>query len=140
MHGQTNNADITDLKKQLANFFIESKQEIINRVTIPLNKIKNNPKDLQGFDELINAYHSLKGVGTTYGFDVISILGKEMEFLLKSLKISGFGSNTALINLIDLTVAFLNNFFDSTESKRLLMDKNHPVFEKIQKFKTTNRI
>ena len=126
------NIDFDNLKKQLTKTFLENSEEIINKVQLPLDKLRANPDDEESYNNLINAFHSLKGSGSTYGFDVISALGKDMEYLLKSAKGSVRKPVSGLIGLLDKAAGFLKDFFQSDESSRQLMNNQHPVFQAIR--------
>ena len=91
---------ISEVDEDILEIFIEEVQEVLQEIVSHLNTLKDNPAAEASKQDLMRAFHTLKGSGGMVGATAISELGLHFETLANKIIDGTVSINEEVIALI----------------------------------------
>lgn len=104
-----------DMDKYMGVFVAECR-ELIETLNLSIVQLEQAPDDAATIDEIFRVAHSLKGISSTMGFDLMAGLTHDMEHLLDIVRSGGRAADEELITVLLSCLDLLEQSVDGIEA------------------------
>jgi len=121
--------------------FIEDAHNLINELESDILELEKSPQNKELIDKIFRAMHTLKGVGSMYGFDEISRFTHLLENVYDAIRDERFGMTDTIFSITFSSVDHLRNLLanENISDKKLKTNHEHLIHQ-IEKLMKENSI
>jgi len=120
------------MNEQLQEIFLASADNLVQELTDTIASAERSPDSTDVLDALFRSGHSLKGAGASFGFPIISRLGREMETVLDRVRRRQLELSDSLISVLYECVDALSDIIGQAQSGTLDQDEALPVIDRLK--------
>jgi chemosensory pili system protein ChpA (sensor histidine kinase/response regulator) len=102
----------SEIDPEILEIFIEEVRDVLEEIIAKLNIWKNNQAEVNALNNLVRAFHTLKGSGRLVGATVIGELGWQFENVLRHIVDDKLSSTEELLSLLEQVPVILPNMLE----------------------------